>query len=177
MYHIVNEIADQYKIGDDVCAIIMKYIQINLFKDGWATMQSYDKQVKKAKRFSFAWVGTRNYLPARYKNYCYETIHKLYLQNPTEQFHKSVYGHGRLEMKMRDEASRNYNLCNNMLEAEFWWSRQKIEIKSRRTKPELIEYIKNNTEYCLTNKLKKSFSKSQLLRIIIHEDPEGKIRK
>ncbi len=176
MYHIVNEIADKYEIGDDVCAIIMKYIQINLFKDGWATMQSYDKQVKKAKRFAFDGWTARRHLPDRYKNYCYETIHKLYFQNPTEGFHKCVSGYGRLEQKMRLEAHREYKLYN-MLVGEVSWSRQKIQIKTGFTKPELIEYIKNNTEYCLTNKLKNSFSKSQLLRIIIHEDPEGKIRK
>ena len=83
--------------------------------------------------------------------------------------------------KMKDDKSRNYKV-DNMLSGEIsyvetWRSRRNIIISTGYTIPELRAYIEDNTDYCLTKKLKKSFTKSQLIRIIIHEDHEGKIKK
>ena len=182
MYKILNEIADKYDLSDDVSAIIMKYIQRNLLKDGWSKMQLYRYQVNKIKKYCR---GHHYYaesrLPDRYDNYCYETIHKLYCQNPTKGFHACITGYGQLERKMKDDKSRNYKV-DNMLSGEIsyvetWRSRRNIIISTGYTIPELRAYIEDNTDYCLTKKLKKSFTKSQLLRIVIHEDPEGKIKR
>ena len=175
MFLILNEIADKYDLGDDVSAMIMKYIQRNLLKDGWSKMQSYTKNVEKIKKYSrMPLLGF--ILPDIYDNYCYETIHKLYFQNPTKGFHSCITGIGRLERKMRHEKSSNYKL-DNMLSGEVSYSKRIIKISTGYNIAELRAYIEDNTEYCLTKKLKKSFNKSQLLRIVIHEDPEGKIKR
>ena len=175
MYIILNEIADKYDLGDDVSAMIMKYIQRNLLKDGWSKMQSYTKNVEKIKKYCrMPLLGF--VLPTRYNFDCYETIHKLYCQKPTKGFHKCVIGHGLLQRKIDDDKYRNYKLYN-MLSGEKCNYQGKITISTGYTIPELRAYIEDNTDYCLTNKLKKSFNKSQLLRIVIHEDPEGKIKR
>jgi hypothetical protein len=180
MYKIVNEIADKYDLGDDVSAMIMKYIQRNLLKDGWTRMQSYTKNVEKIKKYCATRphpaLRLRDSLPDRYDNYCYETIHKLYCQNPTKGFHACIIGYGRLEREMKHDKSSSYKL-DNMLSGQISYCKRIITISTGYNIAELRAYIEDNTDYCLTKKLKKSFKKSELLRIIIHEDPEGKIKR
>ena len=177
MFLILNEIADKYDLGDDVSAMIMKYIQRNLLKDGWSKMQSYTKNVEKIKKYCKCdYHYNRDSLPDRYDNYCYETIHKLYCQNPRKGFHACITGYGRLEREMKYDKSRNYKL-DNMLSGEISYCKRIINISTGYNIAELRAYIEDNTDYCLTKKLKKSFNKSQLLRIVIHEDPEGKIKR
>lgn len=186
-FNALSKICAQYNISFDIQTILEEYINKKLFMKGWRTMQSFDKNTKKIKKLD------KRFNKFRYKDKhsleCYDTIHNLYLENPRRGFYNLLQEpHRRIILAMIEEFQTNtsYNFMKIFkgdfkLNYNYHYFQQKrirgIELTCETTIPELRTWIEENTDYCQKNKLKKSFKKPELIRIIIHGDPKGSIKK
>ena len=159
-----------------------EHVNKKLFMKGWKSMQSFDKTTKKINKYDkkYGYRTDKHFLE------CYDTIHNLYLENPKKGFFNFLQEYSRacsaftINQYVKHDTYRNYKLIDNAVMGDCYipdFEILSVKLYVPKTIPELREWIEENTDYCQKNKLKKSFKKPELIRILIHGDPKGSIRK
>jgi hypothetical protein len=184
-FNALSKICAQYNISFDIQTIIEEHVNKKLFMKGWRTMQSFDKNTQKIKKLDKKYNRYRH--EDKHNLECYDTIQNLYLENPRRGFYNFLQEYSKavssltiIDLIQQDSGNYNYNLIDNVILCESclpYFEIRSVKCYVPKTIPELREWIEENTDYCQKNKLKKSFKKPELIRIIIHGDPKGSIRK
>ena len=189
IFKSLSLVCDKYNVSEEVEIMIEENIQKILFMKGWTEMKSFDKQAQKMKKIKrdcqieYYPFGTLEWVtPCQTFNLtCFDTIHNLYLQNPTLGFYGFIENRRHYpdlnELVSSETLGKRYHI-NKIITADITGLHdRRIKLSVDKTISELRKFIKENTDYCQKNKLKQSLKKDDLVRIIIHGDPKGKIKK
>jgi len=171
MNNLINTICDKYGLSPDIQELILNEVQRALFKNGWNYLYRPEnvKYLKKYKKYSKT--------PLKHINYGYNTG-RSYKYNINKDVCNDVFILLNRDICKKTLIKRfecNHNI-RNKLEKHIYAKRiypfsegmmfpigYKLECQYNMTREKLKEYIDNYTEYSY----KKSYSKTQLIRIII----------
>jgi len=204
MYLIIKSIADKYCIPPEVGDLILDFTVRNLFDEGYTDFKNQDKIIKKyfrtdarMKRYISGEykVYSKMMLRLYYLNPRKSTFRSIDSgSRPIRDMRNCVpeicgrepIRHFREDAEMQNCYTRDmlnlgalssHSLFGfNMKKPECYWWRGSYYIldADKVLKQDLIDYIEGDSMN-YTKKLKKSYSKNQLINIILHDNPDYKL--